>query len=168
MNKLIAILSLLISGLLSQLGLAASDANRLCQEYGVEGLHENEEITFKNGWKLIDRLDISVKSDEQIAALPTEVKQKIIIVAKSALLEYGSMKYAKPSDIKTTLQAVQLIREVNEFPDEEHLYSTYENQRGHRVNVLTFYPGATVGSVFDDSSLQTLATVSDGWVYCVP
>ncbi len=155
------LLALLTLGFAST-GLAA---NKACKSAKIETLNDDKPqvtVTYKR--------DISLKSNAQVASLPTPVKQKMIVFAKGLMKAgyYASdrARFGKPSDIKSTVDAVEFIRQINENRKEEMMYKYITGADGEKFVQITIYPGAQVGEIYPIDRLSPVATISDGDVRC--
>lgn len=173
-----ALLTLLVTVFsLSSLALTRAESRERCLALDVENLNEEDTV-----WEQTYSRDISVKTNAQISNLPTHVKQKLIILAKLYIREgyrayegTPEARFDEQREIRNTVNAVDYLRAINEFPDEEMQFVYYENKDedrsgfGGRVNWLSLYPGAQVGLIYPDidEGLQPLAEISDGWVSCI-
>lgn len=119
------------------------------------------------------RRDIQAMSDEQIDRLSTRIKQHIIIVAKDAYLQGyeprngWNGRWSDIRELSRTTEAVEYIRQINENPTEELLYTYFIAANGIRFNRVTYYPGAVVGRIYLKGTLTTVALINDMDVRCV-
>lgn len=119
------------------------------------------------------RRDIKAMSNEQLERLPLQTKQHVIIVAKAAYAEGyeprdgWNGRWGRASDLSTTTEAVEYIRQINENRDEELLYSYLKAANGMRFRRVTYYPGALVGQIYHEGTLVKVADINDQDVTCV-
>ena len=124
--------------------------------------------------RLTYRRDIKAMNDLQLAALPLQTRQHVIIVAKDAYKQGyeprdgWNGRWGRVNDLSTTTEAVEYIRQINENRDEELLYTYLQAANGQRFRRVTYYPGAVVGQIFLAKTLTKVANINDSDVSCVP